>query len=170
MYTISDTMHVSAPMERCFLLSTSIELVRETLGMRPVSGRTAGLLGPQDHITWYGWKLGLPQLHESSITAYDRPHFFQDTMERGKFKRFQHDHHLAEIGAHTVLSDKIRFSLPLGLVGDAVAKHLIVPYLARLLRRRLVLLKRVAESQEWRKYLPEQTAVELQAQGSSAKM
>ena len=168
MYTISDTMHVSAPMERCFLLSTSIELVRETLGMRPVSGRTAGLIGPQERITWYGWKFGLPQLHESLITAYERPHFFQDTMERGKFKRFQHDHHLAEIGGHTVLSDKIRFSLPMGWAGNAVAKHLMVPYLARLLRRRLVLLKRVAESDEWRKYLPEQATSQPLVQGRSA--
>jgi ligand-binding SRPBCC domain-containing protein len=159
MYTISDTVHVNAPIDRCFLLSTNIELVRETLGMRPISGRTTGLIGPNDRITWYGWKFGLPQIHESQITAYERPSFFQDTMSRGKFKRFQHDHVLADIGGFTTLNDRIRFSLPLGFIGDIVAKRLMVPYISRLTRRRLRLIKRIAESDEWRKYLPDEPLV-----------
>ncbi len=160
MHTISDTVHVNAPMDRCFLLSTSIDLVQLTLGMHPVSGKKSGLIGPEDQIVWYGWKLGLPHIHESLITAYDRPRFFQDTMGRGKFRRFQHDHNFAEMNGHTVLNDKVRFSLPLGWVGDTVAQRVLVPYIARMLHRRLVLLKRVAESEDWRKYLTEPAAKE----------
>ncbi len=158
-YTISETVHVNAPMDRCFLLSTSVELVGQTLRLRPISGRMSGLVGPEDRVTWYGWKFGLPQLHESLVTVYERPQFFQDTMERGKFKRFQHDHTFAELNELTVMNDRVRFALPLGWAGDVAAKQLMVPYITRLVRRRLKLLKRVAESEEWRRYLPNEVAV-----------
>ena len=61
--------------------------------MRPIEGKTSGLVVEDDRLLWAGWKFGLPQMHESIITKYERPTFFQDTMERGRFKRFQHDHH-----------------------------------------------------------------------------
>jgi ligand-binding SRPBCC domain-containing protein len=91
------------------------------------------------------------------ITAYERPHYFQDTMGRGRFRRYQHEHTLSEIDGHTLLHDKIRFSLPLGWAGEMVAKHLMVPYMSRLLHTHLQLLKRVAETEEWRKYLPDES-------------
>jgi ligand-binding SRPBCC domain-containing protein len=123
--------------------------------MRPVGREAKGLAAPDDRLLWHGWKFGLPQMHETEITAYDRPSFFQDSMRRGRFKRYQHEHSFAEIDGHTLLHDKIRFSLPLGLVGDVVAKNLIVPYIARLLHAHLQVLKKVAETEEWRKYLPD---------------
>jgi ligand-binding SRPBCC domain-containing protein len=153
-FTVSDSMHVNAPIERCFLLSTSIELVAETLRMKPLSGRRNGLIEPGDEVLWAGWKFGLPQMHESRITGYGRPDYFQDTMARGRFRFFQHDHHFAEIGGHTLLQDKVRFSLPLGFVGAVVAQHVMVPYIATLLRKRFFLLKRLAEGDGWKKYLP----------------
>ena len=151
-------MHVHAPIDRCFLLSTSIDLVSRNLGMRLVTPSKTNLIQPNDQLIWHGWKFCLPQLHETLITAYDRPNYFQDTMGRGRFKRFQHQHNFYEIGGHTLLHDKIRFSLPLGWVGDIVAQRIMVPYISRLLRRRLQLLKHVAETEEWRKYLPDQAS------------
>jgi len=158
MYTISDSIHVDAPLDRCFLLSTSIDLVAVTLRMKPMLGKTTGLVAPEDRITWYGWKLGLPQRHETVITAYQRPYFFQDTMGRGRFQRFQHDHTLSEIAGHTLLQDKIRFSLPFGFLGSLFAKWIMVPYLARILRRRLESLRLIAQSEQWQNYLPAGTA------------
>jgi ligand-binding SRPBCC domain-containing protein len=158
MFTVSDTVHINAPIDRCFLLATSIELVSLSLNMRPVEREAKGLVEPDDRLLWHGWKFGFPQMHETVITAYERPHYFQDSMRRGRFKRYQHEHSFTEIDGHTLLHDKIRFSLPLGWVGDIVAKNVIVPYIARSLHTHLQLLKRVAETDEWRKYLPEQIA------------
>jgi ligand-binding SRPBCC domain-containing protein len=156
MFTISDSIFINAPIDRCFLLATNVELVGRTLGMKAIEGKTSGLLAVDDRLLWAGWKFGVPQMHESLISQYERPAFFQDTMERGRFKRYQHDHYFYEMDERTVLNDKIRFTMPLGIVGRMVGKFILVPYLSRRLRRRLVLLKRVAESrQEWRKYLPE---------------
>jgi ligand-binding SRPBCC domain-containing protein len=156
LFTISDSIHIHAPIERCFLLSTSLELVEQVLEMRPVEGdsrKTAGLMVEGDRIEWRGWAFGLPQVHENLITRYERPCFFQDTMARGRFRQFQHDHLFTEIDGHTLLVDKLRFSLPLGRPGRMAARYLVVPHMTELLRRRMSLLKRVAESHEWRRYL-----------------
>ena len=158
MYTVSETLHVNAPLDRCFLLGTSIKLVNLTLKMHALERDETGLLQPNDQLIWHGWKFGFPQMHETRVTAYDRPHYFQDSMGRGRFKRYQHEHTFTEIDGHTLLHDKIRFSLPLGLVGDMVAKTFVVPYIAGMLHRHLLLLKRVAETEEWRKYLPAEPA------------
>lgn len=161
MFTVSDSIHIHAPIERCFLLSTSIELVEQVLEMRPVEGsfrKTAGLVVEGDRIEWRGWVFGLPQVHESLITRYERPAFFQDAMARGRFKRFQHDHRFTEIDGHTLVVDKVKFSLPLGRPGKVVARWVMVPHIAALLRRRVILLKHVAESTEWKRYLPDEVA------------
>jgi ligand-binding SRPBCC domain-containing protein len=162
LFIVSDSIHVNAPIERCFLLSTNLKLVADALGMRPdvrgVRGPDGTVIGG-DRVVWHGWKFGLPQVHESLITRYQRPEFFQDTMVRGRFKRYQHDHHLTEIGGWTLLVDKLRFSLTMGPVGKQVARHVMVPYISKLLRRRMLVLKRVAESEEWRRYLKEDQPV-----------
>jgi len=155
MFTISDSVHINAPIERCFLLSTNIELVGRTLGMKPIEGKTSGLIENGDRLLWAGWKFGFPQIHESLITKYERPVFFQDTMGRGRFRRFQHDHHLFFMDGRTVLNDKLRFTMPFGWLGGLVARFVLVPHMSRLLRRRMRLLKRVAESNEWRQYVPD---------------
>jgi ligand-binding SRPBCC domain-containing protein len=153
MFTISDSIHVNAPIERCFQLSTNVALVGRTIGMRPLEGTADGMVRDGDRLVWTGWKFGFPQMHESLITRYERPIFFQDTMGRGRFSRFQYDHRLAEIDGHTLLSDKLRFALPFGWLGKQVARHVLIPYLCRLLRERMMLLKRIAETEEWRRYL-----------------
>lgn len=155
MFTISDTIHIHAPIDRCFQLSTDIELVGVILNMKPIDGKTTGRIGADDTLLWAGWKFGFPQMHETLITRFEPPRFFQDTMGRGRFKKFQHDHGLYEVDGATLLTDKIRFTMPFGWLGKLVGKYIMVPYISRTLRRRLVLLKKVAESEDWRHFLPE---------------
>ncbi len=156
MFTIGDSIFIKAPIERCFLLSTNVELVGRAYRMKPIEGKTSGMVEADDKLMWAGWKFGMPQMHESVITQYEKPSFFQDTMTRGRFKRYQHDHYFYEMDDRTVLNDKIRFSMPLGPLGRLVGQFVVMPYLSRRLRRRLVLLRRVAENRrEWERYLPD---------------
>jgi ligand-binding SRPBCC domain-containing protein len=157
LFTVSDSIHIGAPIERCFLLATDVELTRQTLKMRPAAGRTAGKVVGGDRTVWRGWLLGLPYVHESVVTRYELPGFFQDTMVRGLFRRFQHEYQFIEIGGQTLLIDRVRFSLPLGMVGRVAGRRLLVPYVVKVLRRRLMRLKLVAESEEWRMYLGSET-------------
>ncbi len=162
-FVVRDSALLEAPIGRCFLLSTSIDLVQRTLGMRPSakeSKKAAGMIEAGDQLVWRGWKFGLPAMHETLITAYDRPNHFQDTMGRGRFARFQHDHWFeAGPGAAgneaTELRDEVRFALPLGWAGAMVGRWIMAPYVRALVRRRFALLKQVAEGEEWRRYLPE---------------
>ena len=153
MFRLKESIHINAPADRCFLLSTSIPLVEQILGMKPVSGKTTGLVGMGDRLLWRGWKCGLPALHETLITAYDRPNFFQDTMGRGRFRFFQHDHRFEAVDGYTLLLDVVRFSLPLGPLGHEVGKRIVVPHVLGLMQQRFALLKRIAESDDWERYL-----------------
>jgi ligand-binding SRPBCC domain-containing protein len=154
MFRVKESMHVHAPIDRCFLLSTSVPLVAKILGMKPVSGHTSGLIEMNDRVLWRGWKFGLPVSHETLITAYDRPNFFQDTMARGQFAHFHHDHRLEEVDGHTLLVDVVNFSLPFGAAGKLVGRMIMVPHVQGLLRRRYAMLKRIAEGDDWARYLP----------------
>ena len=153
MYRLKESIHVNAPVDRCFLLSTSIEIVQQTLRMTPVSGQTSGLIVHGSRLMWHGWKFGMPVKHETLITGYNRPIFFQDTMVRGMFHEFQHDHRFEDIDGRTLLVDVVRFSLPLGPIGKVVAKRVVIPHILQTMVKRFELLKRLAEGDDWERYL-----------------
>ena len=153
MFRLKESIHVNAPIDRCFLLSTSVALVEQTVGMRPVRGKTTGLVTLGDRVRWRGWKFGLPAMHESLITHYDRPTFFQDAMVHGYFRGFQHEHQFEEVDGYTLMIDIVHFSMPLGRIGKAVGKHVVVPHILALLYARFSLLKRIAEGPDWERYI-----------------
>jgi ligand-binding SRPBCC domain-containing protein len=153
MFRLKENIHVQAPIERCFLLATSIPLVEQTIGMRPVKGKTTGLVVGGDHVTWRGWQFGLPAMHESLISAYERPAFFQDRMLHGYFQSFEHDHRFEEVDGYTLMVDIVRFSLPMGPLGKMVAKKIVAPKILSLMMERFRLLKRIAEGDDWERYL-----------------
>ncbi len=155
-FTLREEIAIRAPIERCFLLSTSVTIVQQDLRMHPVRGRISGLVVAGDTVRWEGWKFGLPQLHESFIDGFESPVFFRDRMIEGRFSSFEHEHRFTDRGDGTVLlQDELPFSMPLGWAGDLVGKWLLVPNIRKLLRSRFARLKRIAESEEWRQYLPE---------------
>ena len=156
MFRVKESIHVQAPIERCFLLATNIALVEQTIGLHPCKRagfKTSGLITGGDRVLWKGWKFGLHSTHETLITDYERPNFFQDSMARGMFTSFSHDHRFDEVAGQTLMIDIVRFSLPLGPLGKAVGKIVVVPHVLNLLVRRFQLLKRIAESDEWEQYV-----------------
>jgi ligand-binding SRPBCC domain-containing protein len=176
---VRESAVIHAPMARLFALSTSIDLVRKTLGMTPMEtgverGLTSGHVVGESRVVWRGWKFGLPTQHHTLITGFTPPQqyvgrvgehdvtaeaFFQDTQERGRFAFFQHDHHFyeyadARTGAPvTELRDEVRFVLPLGVLGQIAARVLMKPYVAQLCRQRFAMLKGLAEGEGWRPYV-----------------
>ena len=155
-FVIRDQLAVSAPIERCFLLSTSLAIVEQELRMRPVRGRTTGLVVAGDTVQWKGWQLGLPQSHESLIDRFEPPFFFRDSMIAGRFRTFEHAHRFTPQSDGTVfLSDEVRFSMRWGWFGGLAGALLLAPHIRRLVRRRFQRLKHIAESEEWRAYLPD---------------
>ena len=87
---------ITAPRERCFDLSLSVDFHTHSTaqtGERAVAGKLTGLLSLGEEVTWRARHFGVWQTLTSRITAYDRPAHFRDSMVRGAFERFDHDHY-----------------------------------------------------------------------------
>jgi ligand-binding SRPBCC domain-containing protein len=155
--TIQLETRIAAPVERCFLLSLSIDLHTDSTAStreRAVAGITTGLIGEGESVTWRGRHFGLMLRHTSKIMRYEPPAFFQDVMTAGMFKSFEHDHRFQQQDGETVMHDELRFSAPLGILGRTMERFVIRNYLTRFLRERNQFVKEVAESEMWREYLP----------------
>ena len=51
-------------------------------------------------------------------TAYDPPHHFSDTMVKGPFWSWNHDHNLVESGGMTTVRDEVTYQVPFGPLGN----------------------------------------------------
>jgi ligand-binding SRPBCC domain-containing protein len=75
-------------------------------------------------------------------------------MVKGLFGRYEHQHFLSQEGDVTTMRDVVRFHAPFAVMGKCAETLFVTGYLTRLLNSRNAVLKRVAESEEWREYLP----------------
>lgn len=158
MLTLRLSLHVDAPPERCFDLSRSVDLHEVSTaqtGERAVAGTLSGLMGLHDTVTWRARHLGVWQELTSQIVAYDRPNHFRDSMVRGAFRHFDHDHLFeADPRGGTRMSEVFTFSAPLGPLGWLAERLFLGAYMQRFLERRAALIRQVAEGEQWRRYLP----------------
>jgi ligand-binding SRPBCC domain-containing protein len=139
---------VRASPERCFDASRDLDLHLESMGHtaeRAVAGRTSGLIELGEQVTWEARHFGFRQRFTSHITAYDRPRYFQDSMLRGAFASFVHDHYFEACEEGTRMTDVLTFRSPLGIVGAIVDRIVMTRYLTRLLTRRNEIVKAALE-------------------------
>lgn len=158
MTTIRVTTTIAAPIGRCFDLARSVEAhvaSAAATGERVVAGRASGLFELGDEVTWEARHLGVRQRLSGRITAFDRPRFFQDRMTRGAFRSLEHDHLFESQGdGATRMTDVLRFVAPFGPLGWVAERLVLARHLRQFLERRNAVLKRLAESDEWREFLP----------------
>jgi ligand-binding SRPBCC domain-containing protein len=74
-------------------------------------------------------------------------------MIAGAFKSMVHDHEFAEHPTGTLMCDRFEFKSPLGILGGIVDRVFLNSYLRRFIVRRNEVLKQLAESTEWSRYL-----------------
>ena len=156
MVQIELSTSIAAPIERCFDLSRSIDLhIASTRGTgeQAIAGVTSGLIGSGQEVTWSGRHFGRAIHHTSRITAYEFPRYFQDSMIRGAFRSYCHDHYFETREGNTVMKDVVRFAAPYGVLGRVVERLALERHMRRLLERRNLHVKRTAESQLYGKYL-----------------
>jgi len=155
MIRIQLTTVIEAPTERCFDLSRSVDLHTASThrtGERAIAGVTAGLIGLGQEVTWSGRHFGFRVTHTSRITALEFPKYFQDSMVRGMFRSFCHDHYFETSEGRTLMKDVLMFEAPLGLLGRAAERLVLQNHTRRLPERRNVSIRRAAESEKWRDY------------------
>lgn len=137
-----------APIERCFDAARDLDLHLKSLAHtneRAVAGRTSGLIELGEEVTWRARHFGITQHFTSKITAFDRPRYFQDAMQRGAFKSFVHDHFFAFDDGITTMTDVLAFSAPFGPLGVIAEKLVLRRYLQRLLTARAEVIRAAVE-------------------------
>lgn len=154
--TIELESRLSVPIEVAFDLARSVDahlLSAAETGEEVVAGKTTGLLELGDEITWRARHLGVRQELTSRITAFDRPRWFRDSMVRGAFARFDHDHVFEPASGGTRMVDRFDFTSPLGPIGRLVDLVFLGGYMRRFLDRRNRHLGELADSGQWRDLL-----------------
>jgi ligand-binding SRPBCC domain-containing protein len=144
--TILTTIRASP--EQCFDASRNLDLHIESMGdtgERAVAGRTSGLIELGEQVTWEARHFGIRQRFTSHITAYDRPRHFQDSMLRGAFASFVHDHYFEPCAKGTLMKDVLTFHSPFGIIGSMVDRIVMTKYLTSLLTRRNAIVKAALE-------------------------
>ena len=147
---------IRAPRARVFDLARSIDAHQDSTGdteERAVAGLTKGLIGMDGEVTWEARHFGVRQRLTVRVTAFDRPKHFRDVMISGAFKSMAHDHRFSEHPEGTLMSDRFEFVSPLGILGKIADRLFLTTYMRRFLVRRNEVLKLLAESAEWGRYL-----------------
>ncbi|MDQ0868397.1 ligand-binding SRPBCC domain-containing protein [Arthrobacter sp. V1I9] len=127
------------PPEKLFDLARSIDLhvdSQERSGERAVGGVTSGLIGEGQEVTWRARHFGIPITMTSGITEFTFPCSFTDEQIRGPFKSFRHVHEFEGTGTGSIMTDRVEFAAPFGLLGRVAERLVLHRYLHRLIRDR----------------------------------
>ena len=142
---------IAAQPERCFDLSLSVLLHLESAaetGERVISGRETGLFVAGDEVTWEARHLGFRKRLSVAITSVDRSRHFRDEMTRGPFRHRRNDHRFESHDGGTLMTDE--FDVAMFPVFDGLV---LLPHLRGFLVTRNETIKRVAEGDDWERFL-----------------
>ncbi len=160
MVRLEEVTQINAPIARCFDLARSIEVhvlgnVHFGENALAVGDLNSGLIDMGQTVVWRAKHFWIWQTLTSKMTAFDRPVFFEDTMLRGAFKSMRHEHFFRSLpGSGTEMKDVLYFAAPLPILGKLAEVFALRRHMQNLLHERNVVVKQVAESDDWRKYLP----------------
>jgi ligand-binding SRPBCC domain-containing protein len=147
---------IKAEKKLVFDLSRSIDLHKvstEKTKETAIAGKTSGLIGMNESVTWRAKHFGFYQNLTSRITEFQRPDFFADEMEKGAFKEFKHEHHFIELNDATQMTDIFDYKSPLSFLGKLADKLFLRKYMTELLLERNRVIKEFAESDKWKQVL-----------------
>lgn len=144
---------IHTDLKTCFDLSRSIDLhLLSTAQTREkaIAGKTSGLIGADEFVTWEASHFGIRQKLTTRITAFDPPFYFRDEQMKGIFKYFVHDHHFEQQNDGVLMRDVFDFRSPFGLIGVCFDKLILTRYMTRFLKVRNQLIKEFAETDQWK--------------------
>ena len=153
---IITTTKVDAPIEIAFDLSRSIEFHAYTQAHRnevAIEGKTSGLINLGETVTWSAKHFGISQKLSVEITKFNRPYTFRDTMIKGAFKRFDHDHIFEQHNGLVKITDIFDYESPFSFFGKVFDFIILKRYMTNFSAQRNRAIKRAIESDKWRDFL-----------------
>lgn len=139
-----------------FDLSRSIDLHKistKHTNEKAIAGKTSGLIGLNEWVTWRAKHLGFYQELTSKITEFEYPNYFADEMVKGAFKSFKHEHHFEKIVSATLMTDIFTYTSPYGVFGSLANRIFLKSYMKKLLLKRNEIVKEFAETNKWKEVL-----------------
>jgi len=71
----------------------------------------------------------IPMRWRTVITGVEAPHLFTDRQERGPYRLWEHTHTFTEVEGGVLMTDHVRYALPLGWLGVMVHGSVVRPRL-----------------------------------------
>lgn len=139
---------VGAPIETTFDLARDIDFHQRSMadtGERAVAGRTTGLIGMGETVTWRARHLGLTWTLTSRITEFEPPGLFVDEQVSGPFASIRHEHRFEATTTGTLMIDDWRHTAPFGIIGRVADGLVLGRLMTGLLEKRNTALAREAE-------------------------
>ena len=130
---------IAAPPEVVFAASLSVDAHLASMrsaGERAVAGVRSGRMALGDTVTWKARHFGVVWTMTSRITELAEPGWFVDEQQRGPFRSFRHEHGFQPTAGGTLMTDRIRFTAPVPVVGWVAERVVLGWYLRRLIRQR----------------------------------
>ena len=118
-----------------------------------IKGKTSGLIGKGEWVTWRAKHFGFYQTLTSKIVEFERPDHFVDEMIKGAFKSFRHQHYFTKSDLGTLMIDYFEYKSPLGFLGNLADSLFLEKYMKKLLEKRNQTIKEFAESDMWKQVL-----------------
>lgn len=140
--------YVRAPAFLVFDLARDIDLHKISTAHtneEAIGGKTSGLIGMGESVTWRAKHFGITQELTSEITAFEPPSCFTDEMVSGAFRSFRHEHIFHEKGNATLMVDVFDYKSPYGVLGRLADVLFLKKYMKRLLEKRNRIIKQYAE-------------------------
>jgi ligand-binding SRPBCC domain-containing protein len=156
MSTIHLTTFITAPIERVFDLSRSINLHKISTAHtneEAIAGVTTGLINKNETVTWKAKHLFKTRQYTSIISEMQSPTFFIDEMQKGDFKSLKHEHHFKQVDNGTIMIDMLNFESPYGIIGKWFNKLYLKNYLQKFIIQRNAVIKEYAETEKWKAIL-----------------
>ena len=147
---------IDAPIERCFLLSLSVDLHKKstsTTNETAIAGITKGIMYLGDDVTWEANHFGFKLHMTTKISAYNKPIFFVSEMVKGPFKKLYHQHLFEYANNKTIMTDIFELKAPLGFLGTIAERLFLTNYMKKFLILRNNCIKETAEGQNWVKFI-----------------
>jgi ligand-binding SRPBCC domain-containing protein len=140
----------------CFDLARSIDLHKHAAAGTneiAIAGRTSGLISKNEFVTWQATHFMITQQMSVRIIEMERPDCFTDEMFSGPFTSMQHFHQFVAEAKATLMRDEFNYTVPFGLPGKFFDWLVLRRYMTWLLKNRNAMIKNIAESREWRRFL-----------------
>ncbi len=153
--TLNTIIH--APAERCFLLSLSVDLHQKSLEHtheRAIDGVRSGIMKAGEQVTWEARHFGILFRLSTRISKYQPYQYFVSEQEKGPFARLYHQHIFSEREGITTMTDIFEFKAPCGWLGKLTTFLVLEKHMRNSLLKRNETIKRVAESSDWKVFIP----------------